>query len=1369
MSGYIVQYMTKYLNIQHFLQFNNTDDAYTKYYDKTIIHPEFSQLYNYPYCMVIAEPGYGKTRLLKEIALQASEHQKKAFFLDSKKIDNDIITAIKKCKQINSNWSESEIQNEWLFSNTKEYVLDENTIICLDALDELPFAKLYSFFELIDNFIQENPNVQLFISCRIHHLQKIDFDLQILPFEYIELSNFGNAQISTYLKNNISDYETIDEKIQSSGLIEFLATPRYLYYFVELIKDKPIDEVLHLTRIELFENFIYRKLDKERDKTIPRSQYDLIKRVLEKIALIMKMYQVSQISKDELMTLFDRMDSAFSHIIFRDDLLAILYDRSVLKDNIDSIEFENKMFLDFLAAKELLRFHNIEQVFFDLAFEPYLMEIYTEWFYVIPFLFEQNEHLLTQFVDYLAKNKHKILRDEYFEALTSIEPKLIKPEMRTRIFHLVFDYYTDHNKWFLSIGHYTLSKKLAQFCNSDMLHKKLITSVDDHKNVEQLYVTRVNAVEIFSTKIFDFNEEQIEYWKNKFSEWLNLKPLENYQTLHRHIIAEVSTFAQNDFDWIKKHRFIFEQGIQLQNEYAHSCFDIAPEDLFSIDIYFEAHDYFDKNKRDKSLITEDSIRYIARLKAPDAIAYSLKKLIEGDDKKYLHRLLYQCQLSTSDEFIKSLFAHIANALNDEILQLLKEMIPVLMYEDWHTGISEIHEIINEVLHILINHEENYIYEIISYLNLVYQEKIIYQHQACFFIIDHLSKYFTRENFETIYTILTNFDEEHHPFESFMYRLYAESALAEEIKELIFQKHEAYIQKGTLERQKYLDEMHTKAKPVKNICLEWIEKIETYSEWRPYNKNLYNFFIESKAELINCPDYEVNRRKTIELAKSILEDYNPLHHGIVEKTGESSYHIRQNPFFDSCIKLLAKENESLSSIAIDNAFRYLPFESNSGYKNVLKLAKNPSAEAIQDVIDVYSGKRKDDLATFSSQNFIEAYKHFRLKEAEQLLLKMVENTKISDFIRVEILDALPIDVLTKDMIDELLKSDIKTKKICEKLLAILVQKHYDDNALKKVINIIKATAKKTQVKKDEGSLFGTNLEFTNHPLALVLMNYHQYRVDLDEELLLLAVQLRNKNKKTNAYFLEEIVFGHIKFLRNGNSFEPLHRLEKFLLKHHEKTALHWFDDKFIKLKNLYLEKMAKPSHIMDVLKQYQSLQEKEYLLVPSSRHLLEIVKDIIEKDLKSWVENEGAYKYINELAQKEKNRNAEDFIQKTIKSQIELALLKRGFRSSDLSIKREEQLLDDRRTDFTVSYGLVGQILIELKLDRNPEAIASQAKGKEYTKMLHQYIKGTNSDFGIFLIFNVYSEQLKFEKQLQGLIEHYSAENIISVMGINCKV
>lgn len=1364
MKQYIVQYMTKYLNIQHFQQFNNTDDNFTKYYDKTIIHPEFSQLYDYSYCFVIAEPGYGKTRLLKEVVLQASKYNKKAFFIDSKKVGDDIASAIKKCKSIDLNIGESTLQKQSSFSNTNEYELDENTIICLDALDELPFSKLFGFLEMVEMFTQENPNVQLFLSCRIHHIQKIDFDLQTLPFEYIELSKFGHYQISAYLENNLKEYKAIDQKIQDHGLNEFLSIPRYLYYFVELIQDKPVDSVLKLTRIELFENFIYRKLDKERGGSIPHSQYDVIKRVLEKIAFLMKMYQVSQLSKDELLTVFEHIDSSLGHILFRDDLLTILYDKSVLKDNLDSIEFENKEFLDFLAAKELLRFEYIEQIFFDLVFEPYLMEVYAEWFYVMPFLFEQHEQLLNQFVDYLVKNQHRHLRDEYFETLTSIEPKLIKPEMRQRIFHLVFDYYTDHNKWFLSIGHYTLSKNLVAFGSSDLVHKKTILSVEDIKEDKQLYVTRINAVEIIAAKFLEFNSEQKEFWKNKFSEWLNFKPYEKYKTLHRHIASAGSIFAMDDFDWIKNHRFIFEEGFEVQNEYARSCFQIAPEDSFSIDVYLEAYDFIHKKT---DTIYDDSIRYFARLKTPDAIAYSLKKLMEGEEKKYLHRFLYQSHLGTSDEFLQSFLKHVANAINDEIIQLLKELILILMNESWHTGIHKIPLLIEEILYMLIKHDMKYVEEIIQYLYSLYQNKTIYYHQAEFFIINHLVKYFSKKNFQFIYKQLRCFDDEKHSFIDFAYRLYIAKTLNHKVADLIFKKHKADIQQIELERQKYLDGLEKKSKPAKNICQEWEYKIEPEPD--KYMSDLFQFYVQEKKNLTNCPNYESNRRKTIEWAKIVLENNDPLKNGKVEQTSESSHTVWQIPCFNDCIELLLNEDEPMSQTAIDNTFRYLPFNINGDYVNTLKLAKNPSQEAIQDVIDVYSGKREDGLATYHPQNLIEVYKHLRLKESEPLLLNMVENTGIADFIKIEILDVLPNEILTKTKIEELLKRDQDTKKISEKLLAILVQKHNDEDALKRVIKCIIITAKKARVKNDDGSLWSTNLELIHHPLAFVLMNYDKYRIDIDEEFLLLAVELRNKNKKTNAYFLEEIVFGHMKFLRNNNSLEPIHLMEKFLQKNHKKTELHWFEYKFIELKSYYLEKMAKPPHIMNVLKKYQSLQEKEYMVVSSPIHLLEIIKDIIDKDLKSWIENEGAYKYIDELAKKKANRNAEDFIQKTIKSQIELALIKRGFRPSELRIKREEQTLDDRRIDFTVSYGLVGQILIELKLDSNVEAKSTHKKGQEYTGKLYQYIKGSNSDFGIFLIFNVDSARVVFDMQIQKLIEHYSSEELISVMGINCRV
>ena len=208
---------------------------------------------------------------------------------------------------------------------------------------------------------------------------------------------------------------------------------------------------------------------------------------------------------------------------------------------------------------------------------------------------------------------------------------------------------------------------------------------------------------------------------------------------------------------------------------------------------------------------------------------------------------------------------------------------------------------------------------------------------------------------------------------------------------------------------------------------------------------------------------------------------------------------------------------------------------------------------------------------------------------------------------------------------------------------------------------------------------------------------------------------------------------------------------------------------MELKEIYLDELAKPANISASVKKYNELKKKDYLAISSPLHLLEIIQDIIFKDLTNWIENEGAYKHIEELSKKVDNTNAEDFIQKSFIAQIELALYKKGFRSTDFRIKREEQNLADKRADITISYGFIGSILIELKLEGNPEAIPTQAVSSRYVQKLNKYINGTKSDYGIFLIFNIRSEKEKFENQMKNLAKLYENEKKITVLGINCKI
>ena len=100
-------------------------------------------------------------------------------------------------------------------------------------------------------------------------------------------------------------------------------------------------------------------------------------------------------------------------------------------------------------------------------------------------------------------------------------------------------------------------------------------------------------------------------------------------------------------------------------------------------------------------------------------------------------------------------------------------------------------------------------------------------------------------------------------------------------------------------------------------------------------------------------------------------------------------------------------------------------------------------------------------------------------------------------------------------------------------------------------------------------------------------------------------------------------------------------------------------------------------------------------------MVSVIQKIIDEDLREWVEFEGAYRFIEQSTGKQ-----ETMIQKTIKTQFENALLKRGFRN--VGIIREPQLLDDIRPDFLISYGFVGKVIVEIKRVSN-EQVTNRSK------------------------------------------------------------
>jgi predicted NACHT family NTPase len=351
---------------------------------------------------VVGEPGYGKSRLLEEIFKTANGEKKGCFLINLKKLSNDTIDEhINKIKETCLIYNDSLVLKDCEVIKTSNFILqdNENTIICLDALDEVTTNNFNKVIDRIEQFAGQYPNITLIVSCRSVFLREKSSIFEKNMFKFLNIEPFSNDDITEFLKNNGIKVEVIEEliKMLGSGNEFCLRVPRYLVMITELLNNN--EDISKIKRIDLFEKFIYSKLEIE-DKNLDSSDVDITKRILEQLALVMQIYQTKSITKDELMTFFNDIDSGLKDYFLQHIRLNNLYQRSLLKDNKETVEFENVEFQEYLAAKEISRLGNMEHVVFDLSVNSNLREVYTSCYNTIRFLIEIDSTILNNFIQF---------------------------------------------------------------------------------------------------------------------------------------------------------------------------------------------------------------------------------------------------------------------------------------------------------------------------------------------------------------------------------------------------------------------------------------------------------------------------------------------------------------------------------------------------------------------------------------------------------------------------------------------------------------------------------------------------------------------------------------------------------------------------------------------------------------------------------------------------------------------------------------------------------------------------------------------------------------------------------------------------------
>jgi hypothetical protein len=250
----------------------------------------------------------------------------------------------------------------------------------------------------------------------------------------------------------------------------------------------------------------------------------------------------------------------------------------------------------------------------------------------------------------------------------------------------------------------------------------------------------------------------------------------------------------------------------------------------------------------------------------------------------------------------------------------------------------------------------------------------------------------------------------------------------------------------------------------------------------------------------------------------------------------------------------------------------------------------------------------------------------------------------------------------------------------------------------------------------------------------------------------------------ASYLWRIAGDYVRSLMLLRSYRPLKRLETYLAKNYSLPGVNWLGYQVKAIKEEYIRELGKPGNIAQCVQKYNNLKSEARLPVRNSESLLEVVRGVLEDDVNRWLSGDG----IKSL------QGDENTVQKSISQQIEISLLRKGFRKNELrpaetgefAVIREPQLKSDKKVDFLVSYGFIGPLIVEIKLTSHKD-LGGQIKKKTSYKSMTHYMKGYRADYGIFLVINNNTDvAYQWSDHLAKVSDAYSSIKNVVPIGIN---
>lgn len=544
---------------------------------------DLKSIFKYKFLVITSEPGGGKSRLLKEIVKNSNNCDNEAFYLDLKQLDSQSIKTkiLSNTIFIDKRGSDTLIASSTSYSTPGFALQNSNTpqVICLDAFDEVSKENQYTVIENIRLFKLEYPDIKIIFSCRDYVYKLFDYLFIEFNIQLAELKPFSHRMVIDFLQKNDFKEHEIDQVITHflrGWKINLIDNARTLTIFATIKNKEGLEKALTKSKSELLEYFIYFSLHEE-DRKRNTQNAEIVKRLLETLALTMEIHQSNLISKDDLMTFLVDVKSNLSHIYFRNNNIEDLFEKSLLipVENGTKLQFQNAEFQEYLAAKEIARIGKFHQAIYDLAVEQNLREILPSWYNTIKYILELEPSIQCSVVDFII-NKEQIINFNIFNLVLLDNQEKINRLSLQEQYHTVSSIINLANTRNKNLSE-ALCKKLALYnCETNKLHyeyKKTIKKQD--------YVAAANFLNLSSALMNLGKLDNKNLWKNIYVSVVKNQTLPIY-------LREISLTAIASFRNINLLRSNFnydqEKSGNLKHIFISLCNDIDPNSFFTIDM-----------------------------------------------------------------------------------------------------------------------------------------------------------------------------------------------------------------------------------------------------------------------------------------------------------------------------------------------------------------------------------------------------------------------------------------------------------------------------------------------------------------------------------------------------------------------------------------------------------------------------------------------------------------------------------------------------------------------------------------------------------------------------------------------------------------